>query len=151
MGFRFGSILRSVALLGALCLPMIAGLGLADEPPKEAPADKKAVTVPTGTPMMVKTGSEVSSKDKAGRKFSATLEANLTTRETIPMNARTTGILPRRRRVDGMRRPHSRPRNLRVDRSSGRPFRALRGLERSRFRSRRTLALLRAGSRTLHL
>jgi len=95
MVFRFGSILRNVALLGALCLPMIAGLGLADEPAKEEapakeqPKEKKAVTVPAGTPMMVKTGTEVSSKDKAGRKFSATLEANLLAGDEVVAKAGT--------------------------------------------------------------
>ncbi|UCF48035.1 MAG: hypothetical protein JSU89_12830 [Myxococcales bacterium] len=89
MVFRFGSILRNVALLGALCLPMIAGPSSADEAAKEQPKEKKAVTVPAGTAMMVKTGSEVSSKDKAGRKFSATLEANLLAGDEVIAKAGT--------------------------------------------------------------
>jgi hypothetical protein len=61
----------------------------ADEAAKEQPKEKKAVTVPAGTAMMVKTGSEVSSKDKAGRKFSATLEANLLAGDEVVAKAGT--------------------------------------------------------------
>jgi len=89
MVFRFGSILGSVALLGALCLPMIAGPSSADEAAEEQPKEKKAITVPAGTAMMVKTGSEVSSKDKPGRKFSATLEANLLAGDEVVAKAGT--------------------------------------------------------------
>jgi hypothetical protein len=94
MNNRLGLILRDVALLGALCLPMVAGLGLADspkeEPPaKEQPKEKKAITVPAGTAMMVRTGSEVSSKDNPGRKFSATLEANLLAGDEVVAKAGT--------------------------------------------------------------
>ena len=95
MVFRHGLILRNVALLGALCLPMVAGLGSADEPAKEdqpakeQPREKKPITVPAGTSMMVKTGSEVSSKDKPGRKFSATLEANLLAGDEVVAKAGT--------------------------------------------------------------
>lgn len=83
MVFRFTLIVRNMALFGALCLPMAASPGLADEPAKgdppakEQPKEKKALTVPAGTSMMIKTGAQVSSKDAPGRKFSATLEANL--------------------------------------------------------------------------
>jgi len=92
---RFGSILRDAALLGALCLPMIAAPGSADEPAKEEqpakekPKEKKAVRVPAGTEMMVKTGTEVSSKDSPGRKFSATLEANLMAGDEVVAKAGT--------------------------------------------------------------
>lgn len=48
-----------------------------DAPAKEQPKEKKAITVPAGAAMMVKTGEEVSSDDKPGRRFSATLQANL--------------------------------------------------------------------------
>ena len=48
-----------------------------EKPDTDKPKEKKAITVPAGTVMMVKTGTEVSSKDKPGRKFSATLQANL--------------------------------------------------------------------------
>jgi hypothetical protein len=48
-----------------------------EKPDTDKPKEKRAVTVPAGAVMMVKTGTEVSSSDKAGRKFSATLEANL--------------------------------------------------------------------------
>ena len=41
MVFRFGSILRNVALLGALCLPMIAGPSSADEAAKGAAQGKE--------------------------------------------------------------------------------------------------------------
>ena len=51
--------------------------GKNDQPVKEQPKEKKVITVPTGTAMMVKTGEEVSSNDKPGRRFSATLQANL--------------------------------------------------------------------------
>lgn len=78
------------ALFGVLSLLMISSSTLAEpSAPDEAPASKEekpdtdgpkaktAITVPAGTVMMVKTGEKVSSSDKAGRKFSATLEANL--------------------------------------------------------------------------
>jgi len=48
-----------------------------EKPDTDKPKEKRAVTVPAGTVMMVRTGEEISSNDKAGRKFSATLEANL--------------------------------------------------------------------------
>ena len=51
--------------------------------------EKKAITVPAGTSMMVKTGTEVSSKDKPGRKFSATLEANLLAGDEVVAKAGT--------------------------------------------------------------
>lgn len=95
MVFRHALILRNAALLGALCLPMVAGPGSADEPAKEdqpakeQPREKKPITVPAGTSMMVKTGSEVSSKDKPGRKFSATLEANLLAGDEVVAKAGT--------------------------------------------------------------
>ncbi len=52
---------------------------LDETPSKEAPPkqEKKAITVAPGTPMMVKTGTKISSESKAGSNFSATLEANL--------------------------------------------------------------------------
>ena len=68
---------------------MVAGPGSADEPAKEQPKEKKAITVPAGTSMMVKTGTEVSSKDKPGRKFSATLEANLMAGDEVAAKAGT--------------------------------------------------------------
>ncbi|UCH28392.1 MAG: hypothetical protein JSV06_08915 [Myxococcales bacterium] len=92
---RLRKVLHQVFLLGALCLPMVAGLGSADEPAKEdqpakeQPKEKKAITVPAGTSMMVKTGTEVSSKDKPGRKFSATLEANLLAGDEVVAKAGT--------------------------------------------------------------
>ena len=63
----------------------------AEEPPKaeEAPKEKQTFTVPAGTAMMVKTGAEVSSKDKPGRKFSATLEANLLSGDEVIAKAGT--------------------------------------------------------------
>lgn len=48
-----------------------------EQPDTDKPKAKTAITVPAGTVMMVKTGEQVSSSDKAGRNFSATLEANL--------------------------------------------------------------------------
>jgi len=48
-----------------------------DKPDTDKPKAKRAVTVPAGTVIMVKTGEAVSSNDKAGRRFSATLQANL--------------------------------------------------------------------------
>ena len=89
MVFRLGLVLRNMALFGALCLPMVAGPGFADEHAKEQPEEKKAITVPAGTAMMVKTGAEVSSKDKPGRKFSATLEANLLAGDEVVAKAGT--------------------------------------------------------------
>jgi len=47
------------------------------KPDTDQPKEKKPITVPAGTVMMIKTGEEVSSDDAPGRKFSATLQANL--------------------------------------------------------------------------
>ena len=55
----------------------------------DKPREKKAVTVPAGTVMMVKTGEKVSSSDKAGRNFSATLEANLLAGDDVVAKAGT--------------------------------------------------------------
>ena len=87
---------RYIILLGALCALTVSASslaeptaldqhGAAEEPPKE----KKTFTVPAGTAMMVKTGSEVSSQDKPGRKFSATLEANLLAGDEVVAKAGT--------------------------------------------------------------
>jgi len=78
------------ALFGVLSLLAISSPGRAEpsalddapaskeeKPDTEKPKAKRAVTVPAGTVMLVRTGEEVSSNDKAGRRFSATLEANL--------------------------------------------------------------------------
>ncbi len=92
------SMLRYVVLLGGLCLVMASGSseaepstldeqGSSDKP--EPPKEKQAVTVPAGTVLMVKTGTEVSSKDKPGRKFSATLEANLMAGDEVVARAGT--------------------------------------------------------------
>jgi hypothetical protein len=60
-----------------------------EKPDADKPKEKKPITVPTGTAMMVKTANEVSSKDKAGRNFSATLEANLLSGDDIVAKAGT--------------------------------------------------------------
>ncbi|MGB8329354.1 MAG: hypothetical protein WCE62_04440 [Polyangiales bacterium] len=88
------------ALFGALSLLVISPSSRAEPsaldeaspskeapPATEAPKAKKAVTVPAGTVMMVRTGDEVSSNDKAGRKFSATLEANLVAGDEVVAKA----------------------------------------------------------------
>lgn len=54
-----------------------------DVPAKEQPKEKQALTVPAGTAMMVKTGEEVSSDDQPGRRFSATLQANLSAGDVV--------------------------------------------------------------------
>ncbi len=103
MIFRLRLILCNMVLVGALCLPMLPGSGRAepsaldekgssekeDKPKAEQPKEKKPITVATGTPLMVKTGNEVSSKDKPGRNFSATLEANLLSGDEVVAKAGT--------------------------------------------------------------
>jgi hypothetical protein len=54
-----------------------------DKPDTDKPKEKKPITVPVGTVIMVKTGEEVSSDDAPGRKFSATLQANLMTGDDV--------------------------------------------------------------------
>ena len=54
-----------------------------EQPAKEEPKEKKPITVPVGTSLMVKTGEEVSSNDKPGRRFSATLQANLQSGDVV--------------------------------------------------------------------
>jgi hypothetical protein len=62
-------------------------LGEADKPDTEQPKEKKAVTVPAGTTMMVKTASQVSSNDAPGRRFTATLEGNLLAGDVVVAKA----------------------------------------------------------------
>jgi hypothetical protein len=89
-----------VIVLGSLFLLTASGSSLAEPsaldeggaPPSESkpadkPKEKRAVTVPAGTVMLVKTGNEISSNDKAGRRFSATLEANLLAGEEVVAKA----------------------------------------------------------------
>lgn len=97
------STFRYMVLVGALCLLTVSGSSQAepsaldekgssekeDKPKTEQPKEKKPITVAAGTPMMVKTGSQVSSKDKPGRNFSATLEANLLSGDDIVAKAGT--------------------------------------------------------------
>lgn len=77
-------------LWGAFCLLSVSSSGRAeptpldDAPPSaekkpdtDQPKEKKPVTVPTGTSLMVKTGEKVTSDDKPGRRFSAELQSNL--------------------------------------------------------------------------
>jgi hypothetical protein len=76
----FGSLFLLTASGSSLAEP--AALGEGDAPPSESkpaepPKEKRAITVPAGTVMMIKTENEISSNDKPGRRFSATLEANL--------------------------------------------------------------------------
>ncbi|MGB8223744.1 MAG: hypothetical protein WCF10_14250 [Polyangiales bacterium] len=58
-----------------------------EKPDTDKPKEKKAITVPAGTVMMVRTGEEISSNDKAGRKFSATLQANLVAGDVLVAKA----------------------------------------------------------------
>ena len=73
----------SIVVLGALLAVATSSSA------EEATEEKKAITVPAGTSMMVKTVDEVSSKDKSGRRFSATLEANLMSGDEIVAKAGT--------------------------------------------------------------
>lgn len=54
-----------------------------DQPTKERPKEKNAIIVPAGTSLMVTTSEKVSSHDKPGRRFSATLEANLLSGDVV--------------------------------------------------------------------
>jgi hypothetical protein len=58
-----------------------------EKPDTDKPKEKKAITVPAGTSMMIKTGEQVSSDDKPGRRFSATLQANLLSGDETVANA----------------------------------------------------------------
>lgn len=96
-------IVPGIVLVGAVCLLTVPTSSQAepsalnekdssakeDKPKTEPPAEKKPITVPAGTAMMVKTGNEVSSKDKPGRRFSATLEANLLSGDDVVAKAGT--------------------------------------------------------------
>ena len=81
------------ALLSVLSLLVVSSSGRAEPVAlDQAPAskeEKKPITVPSGTAMMVKTGTEVSSKDKPGRRFSATLQANLLAGDEVVAKAGT--------------------------------------------------------------
>jgi hypothetical protein len=57
------------------------------KPDTDKPKEKQAVTVPAGTALMVKTGEKVTSDDKPGRRFSATLQANLVSGDTVVAKA----------------------------------------------------------------
>ena len=60
-----------------------------EKPDTDKAKEKKPITVPAGTAMMVRTGDKVSSNDKAGRRFSATLEANLLAADEVVAKAGT--------------------------------------------------------------
>ena len=80
------------ALFGVLSLLTISPSSRAEPSAlDEAPPskEKKPITVPAGTAMMVRTGDQVSSNDKAGRRFSATLEANLLSADEVVAKAST--------------------------------------------------------------
>jgi len=90
------------ALLSVLSLLMVSSSSRAEpsaldeappskeeKPDTDKPKEKKAITVPAGTVMMVKTGEKVSSDDKPGRNFSATLEANLLSGDDVVAKAGT--------------------------------------------------------------
>lgn len=90
------------ALFGALSLATISTSGRAEpsaldeapappttKPGTDQPKEKKPITVPAGTAIMVKTGEEVSSDDKPGRRFSATLQANLMAGDDVVATAGT--------------------------------------------------------------
>jgi len=100
---RLRKMIPNIALLGALCVLTVStssqaepstldekgSSAEAEKPAKEQPKEKKPITVAAGTSMMVKTGNEVSSKDKPGRRFSATLEANLLSGDEVAAKAGT--------------------------------------------------------------
>jgi len=90
------TILRTMFVLGAVCLLVVSSSSRAepvalDEAPakEEKPKANRAITVAAGTPMMVRTGEKISSNDKAGRNFSATLEANLLSGDEVVADAGT--------------------------------------------------------------
>jgi len=70
-------------------LPLDDSRSKEEKPDKEKPKEKKPITVSSGTAMMVRTAEEVTSKDKAGRRFSATLEANLMSGDEVVAKAGT--------------------------------------------------------------
>ncbi len=86
---RQRKLFRSMILFGVLGLLAASATTQAeppakeDQPAKEQPKEKKPITVPAGTAIMVKTGEEVSSNDKPGRRFSATLQSNLTSGDVV--------------------------------------------------------------------
>ncbi|MFZ1865488.1 MAG: hypothetical protein WAU39_14795 [Polyangiales bacterium] len=59
------------------------------KPDTDQPKEKKPITVPVGTSLMVKTGEQVTSNDKPGRKFSAALQANLMSGDVVVAKAGT--------------------------------------------------------------
>lgn len=83
------------AFLGIFSLLAISSSSLAepsaldDAPAKDEdkPKEKTPVTVNAGTAMMIKTGEQVSSDDKPGRRFSATLQSNLLAGDVVVAKA----------------------------------------------------------------
>jgi hypothetical protein len=89
-------MIRIVISVGVVGLLISSATAFAEQPPanedqpaKEQPKEKKAITVPAGTSMMIRTGEEVSSNDKPGRRFSATLQANLVSGEDVVADSGT--------------------------------------------------------------
>jgi hypothetical protein len=86
---------RAMISVGVLALLIASATSYAEppakeeQPAKEEPKEKKPITVPVGTSLMVKTGEEVSSNDKPGRRFSATLQANLQSGEDVVADSGT--------------------------------------------------------------
>lgn len=90
------------ALVGALSLVTISASVRAEpsaldeappssekKPDTDQPKEKKPITVPVGTSLMVKTGEEVTSNDAPGRRFSAALQANLMAGDVVVAKAGT--------------------------------------------------------------
>ena len=87
LGAVFGMLLAISSSSLADPIPLDEGASDQGKADTDKPKEKKPVTVPSGTSLMIKTGEQVTSDDKPGRRFSGTLQANLQAGDTVVAEA----------------------------------------------------------------
>ncbi len=83
LGAVFGILVAVSSSSQAEPRPLDEAPSKEEKPDSDKPKEKKPVTVAAGTSLMIKTGEQVTSDDKPGRRFSGTLQANLMSGDTM--------------------------------------------------------------------